>query len=56
MKKGKNGSWIKTVYLTPGIFQYKFLVDGKWIIDQRNPTSCTNGFGGRNSLICIGSE
>ena len=37
MKKGKNGSWIKTVYLTPGIFQYKFLVDGKGIGGKNQP-------------------
>jgi len=56
MKKGKQGRWTKTVCLTPGIYQYKFLVDGKWITDKRNPVSCTNSFGGRNSLISIDSK
>jgi len=32
-----------------GRFEYKFVVDGKWILDPANPKRCDNGLGGENS-------
>lgn len=31
--------------------QYKFVVDGRWLPDPRNPASVDDGHGGRNSII-----
>src|SRR3954453_18575346 len=30
LKKGKNGAWKATVSLEPGVYEYRFLVDGEW--------------------------
>lgn len=33
MTKGDNGAWTAKLDLAPGAYQYKFVVDGKWIAD-----------------------
>lgn len=48
---GPQGVWVKIFRLPKGVYQYKFLVDGKKTIDLRNPRfgMCTQG--GIASLI-----
>ena len=46
-----NGIWEKTVTVPPGIYEYKFLVDGQWKEDPKNELICLNCFGTRNSVI-----
>jgi hypothetical protein len=48
-----NGVWTVTVYLTPGRYQYKFVVDGKWVVDPDAPGYHVDGFGGRNAVLSI---
>jgi 1,4-alpha-glucan branching enzyme len=31
MKRAAQGMWRATLQLAPGIYEYKFLVDGKWV-------------------------
>lgn len=33
--------------------EYKFLVNGEWTLDPRNPTRMENGIGGKNSAFCM---
>lgn len=51
MKRDENGMWNKTVALSPGKYEYKFLVDGQWREDPRNDHLCPNCFGTYNSII-----
>lgn len=51
MKKDERGMWNKTVMLSPGIYEYKFLVDGHWTEDPRNHRLCPNCFGTQNSVL-----
>jgi hypothetical protein len=53
MEPGENGMWSKTVSLTPGEYQYKFIVDDMWVEDKNNPRLTKDPFGGRNSVIEI---
>jgi anti-sigma factor RsiW len=49
-----NGVWTISIPLSPGRYQYKFLVDGeRWILDPHTPAHYPDGFGGRNSLLSI---
>jgi len=41
----------KTMVLDPGAYQYKFVVDGDWITDPKNPNKVDDGFGGSNSVL-----
>jgi len=44
--------WSITLPLTPGRYEYKFLVDGKkWMHDPENPQKIEDGFGGHSSVI-----
>lgn len=50
----KDGIWSVTVPLTPGRYQYKFLLDGKrWMVEPDAAAYHPDGFGGRNSLLEI---
>ena len=35
----------------PGTYQYKFVVDGDWIVDPGNPTTAHDGRGNTNSVM-----
>lgn len=47
----EEGIWEITKELPTGTYEYKFIVDGKWLTDPSNPNS-KNG----NSLVSIGNE
>jgi len=53
MKKDKSGAWRKTLMLSPGRYEYKFLVDGRWRNDPKNDQTCPNPFGTRNNVLTI---
>lgn len=49
-----NGSrWLKRKKLTAGRYEYKFLVDRRWVTDPNNPDTCVNGFGTYNSVLTV---
>ena len=51
MERNENGVWTKTITLSPGKYQYRFIVDNVWVEDSTNPSSIDNPFGGRNSVL-----
>ncbi|MDH4206709.1 MAG: glycogen-binding domain-containing protein [Desulfobacteraceae bacterium] len=51
MKKNDTGKWTKTVILSPGQYEYKFLVDGQWKEDPQNDRICSNKFGTYNNVF-----
>ena len=51
MQRREDGTWSKEIILAPGVYQYKFLVDDKWMEDQNNPNFIEDPFGGRNSVV-----
>jgi hypothetical protein len=53
MERKKDGTWSKSIYLSPGTYQYRFLVDDVWAEDQSNSDQVDNSFGGKNSVIRI---
>jgi len=56
MKRDENGVWNKSVMLTPGRYEYKFLVDGRWRNDPRNEAFSQNCFGTQNNVMSIGPK
>ncbi|MFQ6674819.1 MAG: alpha-amylase family glycosyl hydrolase [Fidelibacterota bacterium] len=46
-----DGAYERTVYLRPERHEYKFVVDGREIIDPENPDSVSNNLGGWNSVL-----
>jgi 1,4-alpha-glucan branching enzyme len=49
-----NGLWTKSVFIPPGKYEYKFLIDGQWEKDPGNEQTCPNCFGTLNSLLNLG--
>lgn len=53
MKKENGDVWKKTVFLNPGRYEYRFLVDGQWQKDPNNDQLCPNEFGTYNNFIVV---
>ena len=56
LKKNENGEYSAELELSPGKYQYKFVVDGVWLLDSQNPDKAPDGFGGYNSVLTVGGE
>jgi len=53
----ENGVWEITLELSPGTHQYKYVVDGSsWLTDESADEFAEDGFGGRNSVLRVGTE
>jgi 1,4-alpha-glucan branching enzyme len=52
-KKDKKGIWRVKLVLTPGSYQYKFLVDGQWQNDPSCASCVPNSFGSLNCKIDV---
>jgi len=50
---GPDGIWEKTVRLGPGVYQYRYFVDGEWQSDPSNPRRVSGPAGGVNSVLII---
>lgn len=51
LMKQANGRWTKRINLPCGRYNYRFVVDGRWIEDPQSPVKEINPFGELNSLI-----
>lgn len=56
MQKNPNNEWIFPIYLKPGKYLYKLIVDGNWIIDPGNNLWEENEFNNGNSVLWIDSK
>ena len=54
MRKDPAGNWKATVWLPPGRYEYRFVVDGgQWFSDSNAKESVSNQFGGTNSVVVV---
>merc|ERR1712142_313790 len=51
-KLNSDGMFEVELDLSPGIYEYKFLVNGVWSLDQTKP-SVRNAFGGENNVLIV---
>ena len=47
------GLWKRTVYLEPGVYEYRFIVDGTWHDDAGSVEGWTNEFGSFNCVLWV---
>ena len=52
-RHGPGGTWEKVVRLGPGVYQYRYFVDGQWTPDPSNPRRVEGPAGGVNSVLII---
>ena len=53
LKKTSHESWEIKLNLSPGQYEYKFLVDGEWQNDPNCSDFASNPFGGENSVLIL---
>jgi 1,4-alpha-glucan branching enzyme len=53
MRKQKSGAFAATVPVPPGNHEYKFILEGQWIVDPDNRDWACNPFGTLNSVAHI---
>lgn len=60
MKRDDEGTWQTSLELSPGRYEFKFIVDGEWCCllgDDASPTDCpdcvTNEFGTKNRVLQV---
>lgn len=53
MSEAGNGRWAKELVLSPGRYEYRFVVDGQWIDDPRANEFIANPHGGRNAVLIV---
>jgi len=54
LEKDSNGGWKATLWLPPGRYEYRFVVDGaQWCSDPRAKDSVPNDFGSTNSVVVV---
>jgi 1,4-alpha-glucan branching enzyme len=54
LKKDKKGVWKISLDLIPGIYQYRFFVDGEWQSDPNCDDCVENPFGTLNCVKKVG--
>jgi len=53
LDKGGDGRWSKFLRLDKGRYEYRLVVNGKWMTDPHNPQIISNPYGGENSVIIV---
>jgi hypothetical protein len=49
---GREGDdWVCRIDLDPGVYQYKFIVDGDWLLDPSNPDTVEDEAGNVNNVL-----
>jgi hypothetical protein len=51
--KEEGGLWKKFVFLGPGSYQYKFVVDDEWRVDPNNTLTAQDSLGGQSSVVVV---
>lgn len=52
-KKDKKGVWKAQAAVSAGTHEYKFVVDGSWIVDPGCSRRAVNSFGTENSVLLV---
>jgi len=53
LERKETGDWEKSFYLLPGKYRYKFVADGLWFWDPKNPEKEPNPYGDFDSIFNI---
>jgi 1,4-alpha-glucan branching enzyme len=48
-----DGRWTKTLELEPGMHEYLFVIDGRWVADPGSAVTVPNPFGGINCCVNV---
>ena len=54
--KDGTGVFFRRCYLMAGRYEYKFIINGVWQIDDNNPNYVSNDMGSLNSVLELGDD
>ena len=54
--KDDEGCYSGMLLLAPGEYEYKFVIDGNWVIDAENPNFNQNKIGTLNSVVKVSTK
>uniref|UniRef100_A0A7S0ZJH6 AMP-activated protein kinase glycogen-binding domain-containing protein n=1 Tax=Timspurckia oligopyrenoides TaxID=708627 RepID=A0A7S0ZJH6_9RHOD len=49
----ENSKWVADVALRPGVYEFKFVIDGKWVVDSTQEIR-RDDFGNENNVLRVG--
>jgi hypothetical protein len=52
----EGGEWVCRIDLDPGVYRYKFVVDGDWLLDPSNPDTAEDEAGNVNNVLEVKSQ
>jgi len=52
-RKGAAGTYHRTLMLSQGTYEYRFVVNDQWQTDPKNPQVRPNGIGSVNNVISV---
>jgi chromosome partitioning protein len=50
---GETRVWTKILQLSPGTYEYRYVVDGEWRVDPENPEHAAGAMGPPNSVLVV---
>lgn len=54
LHRAGNGTWVATVALPPGHYEYSFVVNSnQWVSDPTATRHCKDGFGGQDAVLTV---
>jgi len=53
MRKQKDGSFVLIVPVPAGTYEYKFILDDRWVVDPDNNAWAMNPYGTLNSVVSV---
>jgi 1,4-alpha-glucan branching enzyme len=51
-----HGLWSALLSLSPGVYEYRLLIDGEWADHPEAPRRIRNPFGGQNCVMTVGES
>lgn len=56
LRRDETGTWKVQVWLAPGRYEYRFIVDGEWQDDPLASARVPNAFGSSNCVLAISPQ
>jgi len=53
MRKQKGGAFVLNVPVSVGSYEYKYIVDGQWVVDPDSQAWAANPYGTVNSVVTV---
>lgn len=53
MRRQKNGTYVRVLSVPPGTHEYKYIVDGRWVVEPDHGVWAMNCYGTMSSVMTV---